>query len=273
MSTTPADSPNPTADRAGCAIVTGASRGFGRGIARALALSGHSVVLAARGEADLEEAVRELRAAGADAIAVPADVAREADVDALVATALERYGAVDVLVNNAGAPALQAELDAMDWDAWRRNIDVDVHGIFNTTRRLAGPMRDRGRGVIVNIASGAVAARSRLEVSYAPAQAAIVALSRCTAAWLAPAGVTVHCLSPTISPHGGVGRAGATTFAAEAGVTLEEWFARRGGVLDADGVGAAVAELVGEPEGATWHVDAGGLSRWDVLVPPPVVAR
>jgi 3-oxoacyl-[acyl-carrier protein] reductase len=273
MSTTPADSPNSTTDRAGCAIVTGASRGFGRGIARALAVSGHAVVLAARGEADLEEAVGELRGAGADAIGLRADVARDADVDALVTTALERFGAVDVLVNNAGAPALQAELDAMSWDDWRRNIDVDVHGIFNMTKRLAGPMRDRGRGVIVNVASGAVAARSRLEVSYAPAQAAIVALSRCTAAWLAPAGVTVHCLSPTISPHGGVGRAGATTFAAEAGITLDEWFERRGGVLDADGVGAAVAELVDEHEAATWHVDAGGLSRWDVLAPPPVVAR
>jgi NAD(P)-dependent dehydrogenase (short-subunit alcohol dehydrogenase family) len=134
-------------------------------------------------------------------------------------------------------------------------------------------MRARGSGVIVNVASGAIVARSRLHVSYTPAQAAIVALTRCTAAWLAPAGVTVHCLSPTISPHGAIGRAGATTFAAEEGLTLDEWFERRGAVLDAEGVGFAVAELVGEPEAATWHVDAAGLARWDVLVPPPVLAR
>jgi 2-deoxy-D-gluconate 3-dehydrogenase len=272
MSTPPA-SPNPAAEPAGCAIVTGASRGFGRGIARELSRRGHPVVLAARGEGDLADAVRELRAAGADAVGCPADVTSEADVDALVELALERFGAVDVLVNNAGAPALLRELDAMDWDDWRRNVDVDVRAIFNTTKRVAGPMRERGRGVIVNVASGAVMARGRLHVSYAPAQAAIVSLSRCTAAWLEPAGVTVHCLSPDISPHGGVGHAGATTFAAEQGVTLDEWFERRGAVLDAEGVGVAVAELVGEPDGATWHVDGGGLARWDVFVGPPVLAR
>jgi 3-oxoacyl-[acyl-carrier protein] reductase len=272
MSTPPVVPHDPTADPAGAAIVTGASRGFGRGIARALAERGYPVVLAARGEADLQAAADELRAAGAEAIPFVADVRSEADVDALVSAALERFGAIDVLVNNAGAPALMRPLDTMDWDEWRRNIDVDVRGIFNTTRRVAAPMRSRGRGTIVNVASGAAVVAGPLEVSYAPAQATIVSLSRSIAAWLAPSGVVVHTLSPTISPQGGVGLAGATRFAAEEGVAVDDWFARRGPVLEADAVGAAVAALVSEPEAATWHVDAGGLARWDAFVPARVLA-
>jgi len=272
MSTPPVVPQDPTTEPAGCAIVTGASRGFGRGIARALAERGYPVVLVARGEADLQEAADELRAAGADAVARVADVRSEADVDALIGFALERFGAIDVLVNNAGAPALMRGLDDMDWDEWRRNIDVDVRGIFNTTRRVAEPMRSRGRGTIVNVASGAAVVAGPLHVSYAPAQATAVSLSRSIAAWLAPAGVVVHTLSPTISPQGGVGLAGATRFAAEEGIAVDDWFARRGPILEADGVGAAVVALVGEPEGATWHVDAGGLARWDMVVPAPVLA-
>jgi NAD(P)-dependent dehydrogenase (short-subunit alcohol dehydrogenase family) len=272
MSTPPVVPPDPTAEPAGCAIVTGASRGFGRGIARALAERGYPVVLAARGEADLHAAADELRAAGAEAVPFVADVRSEADVDALIGFALERFGAIDVLVNNAGAPALMTELDAMDFDEWRRNIDVDVRGIFNTVRRVAAPMRSRGRGTIVNVASGAAVVAGPLHVSYAPAQATIVSLSRSIAAWLAPAGVVVHTLSPTISPQGGVGLAGATRFAAEEGIAVDDWFARRGPILEADAVGAAVAALVAEPEAATWHVDAGGLVQWDMVVPAPVPA-
>jgi NADP-dependent 3-hydroxy acid dehydrogenase YdfG len=252
--------------------VTGASRGFGRGIARVLAEHGHPVVLAARGEHELQAAADELRAAGAEAVARVADVTRDADVDALVGFALARFGAVDVLVNNAGAPAVMRDLDAMSWDEWRTNVDVDIHAMFNTMRRVAAPMRSRGRGTIVNVASGAAVVAGPHHVSYSPAQVAIVSLSRCAAAWLAPEGVVVHCLSPTISPHGGVGLAGATRFAAEAGVTVDAWFERRGPVLEPDGVGAAVLALVAEPEGASWHVDGGGLARWDMFTPAPVLA-
>jgi 3-oxoacyl-[acyl-carrier protein] reductase len=254
----------------GCAIVTGASRGFGRAIAHALAAAGRPVVMTARTAAALEEA-----AAGLDAVAVPADVTDAAAVDALVDTALERYGAVDLLVNNAGAPAVLRELDAMRWEDWRRNFDVDLRGVFNTTTRLAPVMRARGEGAIVNVASAAAIARTPLHVSYSPAQAAIASFSRCVGAWLAPDGVVVHCLCPSLTPEGGVGRAAAATFAAENGVDAEEWLRRRfdGHTLTAAAVGAAVAELAGVPgDGGAWYLDAAGLTEWELFSATPVAA-
>jgi short-subunit dehydrogenase len=238
----------------GCAIVTGASRGFGRAIADALA-EGRPVVTASR----------------TDGI----DVTDPAAVGALVDAALERHGSVDVLVNNAGAPALLRELDAMRWEDWRRNFDVDLRGVFNTTTRVAPLMRARGQGVIVNLASGAVSARSALHVSYSPAQAAIASFTRCVGAWLEPAGVAVHCLCPTLTPDGGVGRAAAAAFAAEQGVAVEDWLARRQPRrLTAAAVGAAVVELAGRPgSGGAWHLDADGLAEWDLFAATPVAAR
>jgi NAD(P)-dependent dehydrogenase (short-subunit alcohol dehydrogenase family) len=239
----------------GCAIVTGASRGFGRGIAEALAAHGRPVVTASR--------------------TTGTDVTDPAAVDGLVEGALERYGAVDVLVNNAGAPALLRELDAMTWEDWRRNFDVDLRGVFNTTTRVAPLMRARGGGVIVNVASAAANARSALHVSYSPAQAAIASFTRCVGAWLEPDGVAVHCLCPSLTPDGGVGRAAAAVFAAEEGIDVEKWLAhRRPHRLTAATVGDAVVELAGrDGGGAVWHLDADGLAEWDLFAATPVAAR
>ncbi|MCW2986655.1 MAG: fabG, partial [Conexibacter sp.] len=190
---------------AGATIVTGAGRGLGAGIARQLAASGRRVVLAARDASALEAVAAGIRRDGHEAVAVPTDVTDADAVARLTHAARERFGPIDMVVNNAGAPALLATVDAMTWDEWRRNIDVDVRGAFTVTQAVAEDLRDGGAATLVNVASGAVPIASPGHVSYSPAQAALVSFSRCVGAWLAPSGVAVHCLCPDLTPAGGVG--------------------------------------------------------------------
>jgi NAD(P)-dependent dehydrogenase (short-subunit alcohol dehydrogenase family) len=264
----------PSGSGAGCAIVTGGSRGLGLAIAGALAATGRPVVIAARGEPDLRDAATKLKAAGRDALAVPTDITDAHAVGELVLRAVERYGQIDVLVNNAGALPVTRELDRLSWEAWRQHIDVDVRGVFNTGQHVGPLMRQQGHGTIINIASAAAIAATGRHVSYSPAQAAIIALSRCMNGWLAEPGVAVHALCPDLTPAGGVGRAAATAFAAEGSLTMEEWLERRfaGSLIDADDVGAAVVQLTGNATGGTWFVGVAGLEDWSSVLSLPVAA-
>ena len=252
----------------GAAIVTGASRGLGLGIAQALARTGHPVVLAARGAEELERAAASI---GHDTLAVPTDVADEDAVGRLVAAARERFGAIGAVVNNAGALPVLDPLETVSWDEWRRGIEVDVRGLFNTTRAVAPVMRAQRGGSIVTVAAAAGGTiASPLHLSVSPAQAALTSLSRCIGAWLEPAGVRVHTLHPRITPAGGVGLAAATAFGAEAGTSADEWVRRRFGeeLLEPDTVGEAVVALLGEADGGDWSVGPDGLAPWMAATQP-----
>ncbi len=131
------------------AIVTGASAGIGVAVARALAELGADVVLAARRIERLEQLTAELPT---DSIAVACDVADDAQVDALVARAIDRFGQVDVLVNNAGLGSFANVVDT-DPAAWREMLDVNVTGTFLCSRAVLPGMLDRGDGAIVNVCS------------------------------------------------------------------------------------------------------------------------
>jgi NAD(P)-dependent dehydrogenase (short-subunit alcohol dehydrogenase family) len=253
-------------DSAGVAIVTGASRGLGLGIAQRLAHSGHPVVLVARASDELNRAATSIRELGHVALAVAADVTSEEEVERVAALTHHRFGAPEVLVNNAGALPEVASLDDLTWERFRRGIDVDVRAAFNATRAYAATMRAARRGTIVNLAGAAAGTvSSPLHTGYSPSQAALYSLSRCTASWLAPAGVAVHCLCPSLTPAGGVGDAAATGFGAAEGITSREWIERQmGGVtLTPAEVGDAVVALVEEPDSATWKVSPAGLARWE----------
>ncbi|WCB92216.1 FabG-like 3-oxoacyl-(acyl-carrier-protein) reductase [Baekduia alba] len=245
------------------AIVTGGSRGLGRGIAAALAAEGHRTILVARDPHDLAVAAE---AIAGDVVAERLDVADEGAVDALIA----RVGTIDVLVNAAGAPPVLKTPDRMSWQEWRRPIDVDVRGVFNLARAAAPALVDGA--TVVNVASGAVVAGTPLHASYAAGQSALLSLSRSLGAWLAPRGVATHCLAPSLTLAGAAGRAGATTFGAPAGLTAEEWFTRRFGseMLTAEQTGAAVVTLTAEREGGDWVLGSFGLHRWSPLVAPEV---
>jgi NAD(P)-dependent dehydrogenase (short-subunit alcohol dehydrogenase family) len=250
---------------AGPVIVTGASRGLGLGIAERLAHAGNPVVLVARGADELDRAADAIRGRACEALAVRADVTNEADVERVAAVTRERFGVPLAVVNNAGAPPVLATLDELSWPEFLHGIEADVRGTFNTTRAVAAWMRAEGRGTIVNVASAAAGSvASPLHAAYSPAQAALHSLSACTASWLAPAGVAVHCVCPRLTLAGGVGSAAATKFGATRGITAQEWVERQLGseALTPTQVGEAVVALLDEPDGRTWTVTPAGLTEW-----------
>ncbi|HEU5151469.1 MAG TPA: SDR family oxidoreductase [Iamia sp.] len=177
------------------AVVTGASAGLGAHFARVLHAAGAHVVLAAR-RADRVAALAEELGPRATALAV--DVTVDADLVALADLgASVGGGAVDVLVNNAGIGAPQpAETEPIE--TFRSVVDVNLNGLFRLTQLVAGPMIERGRGSIVNVASmlGSVAAAPIKQASYCASKGAVVNLSRELGCQWGRKGVRVNALAP-----------------------------------------------------------------------------
>ena len=134
------------------AIVTGAGRGIGRVTALALAQEGAHLVLAARTVSELEVVAEEIRSVGREALAVATDVAKKADVDAMVQQTLKRFGKVDILVNNAGFADHKAIPDISEED-WDIQINVNLKAVFLCTQAVFTPMCAQGSGHIVNVSS------------------------------------------------------------------------------------------------------------------------
>ncbi|HEX3736951.1 MAG TPA: SDR family NAD(P)-dependent oxidoreductase [Solirubrobacterales bacterium] len=132
--------------------ITGASSGIGEATALALAEAGAKVALAARRADRLEEIVARIEAAGGEAMAIPTDVADEAQANAFVGTAAERFGRLDALVNNAGVMQL-GPIEGAPTKEWRRMVDVNVFGVLYCTHAVLPIMREAGGGHIVNVSS------------------------------------------------------------------------------------------------------------------------
>jgi 3-hydroxybutyrate dehydrogenase len=177
------------------AVVTGASRGIGEAIARALAKRGLAVLLAGRSHDRLEALAAELTLAGGAAWPARCDVTDESAVARLAELAAEQLGEVDVLVNNAGA-ASGAPLARTTLDEWNRLFTVNATGAFLCTRAFLPGMMERGRGRIVNVASVAGLRGARYIAAYAAAKHALIGLTRVAAAESARAGVTVNAVCP-----------------------------------------------------------------------------
>jgi 3-oxoacyl-[acyl-carrier protein] reductase len=181
---------------AGCALVTGASRGIGAAIARALAQAGRPVGVNFRSDAQAaERVVADVEAAGGSAFAVAGDVSRQEDVDELFAAAEERHGPVLVLVNNAGtrADALSPQLGD---DDWARVLDTNLSAAFRTTRRALRPMLRARHGRIVNIASVVGTRANPGQANYAASKAGLIGFTKTVAAEVARRGVTVNAVAP-----------------------------------------------------------------------------
>lgn len=176
-------------------VVTGGGQGIGRSVALALAGAGASVVVAARRDGPIEGVAGDLRAAGADAHAVPCDVTDPAAVEALFRTAEELLGGVDILVNNAGASS-SAPVRRLSLDEWNRMLAVNATGPFLCTRAALPGMVDRGWGRIVNVASVAGLRGGRYIAAYAASKHAVMGLTRSVALEVATSGVTVNAVCP-----------------------------------------------------------------------------
>ncbi len=182
----------PLADRV--AIVTGASRGIGRAAARRLAAAGAVVVAAARGD-HAEAVAGEIRGAGGRSVAVSADVTDPRRIDAMVRTALDEYGRVDVLVNNAGIvrDRLALRMSAADWDAV---LATNLTAAFNCARAVLRPMiRQRG-GRIINVGSVVGRMGNPGQANYAASKAGLEGFSRALAREVASRGITVNVVAP-----------------------------------------------------------------------------
>ncbi|ADJ13868.1 SDR family NAD(P)-dependent oxidoreductase [Halalkalicoccus jeotgali] len=179
------------------AIVTGASRGIGSGIATTLADHGATVVINYRSsEQRATEVVEEIEADGGTAVAVQADVSDPADVEAMVEATVDQFGAVDILVNNAGMTKIgpAAELDLEDW---RRVIDVDLTGVFIACQIAGRRMREQANGgAIVNIASMMGQMGYHMRAPYCSAKAGVINLTRTLAVEWAPDDISVNALAP-----------------------------------------------------------------------------
>lgn len=178
-------------------LVTGASRGLGETIAKLFALSGARVVVNYhRGADDADRIVRELTEAGAQALAVRADVSDPDDVHTLVGATVERFGTVDVLVNNAARDYRPIPFSRLTWEDVSRDLDVIVKGALLCCQEVVPSMKARGSGKIVNVGSLATEAPPPDQTKYVIAKSALVGLTRSLAAELAPHGVQVNMVVP-----------------------------------------------------------------------------
>jgi 7-alpha-hydroxysteroid dehydrogenase len=167
------------------AVVTGAGRGIGQGIALALAEMGANVVCAARTAAEIEETAKRAAAFGPRALAVPCDVMLDADLDRVVATAVDEFGRVDILVNNAGGSPPCGALDTSR-EMFERAFQFNVSTAFELSKRCAPLMAKQGEGSIVNISSGAGRLVQKGFAAYGTAKAALSFLTRLLGAEFAP---------------------------------------------------------------------------------------
>jgi len=178
------------------AIVTGASRGIGRGIAEALAREGADLVICARGEEALEAAASELRGAGARVEALALDLGDANAGERLVAAAREAFGGVDVVVNNVGGNRRKPFEETTDQD-WTELFDLNVATSFRVTRAAIPAMRERGGGSVVFIASifGREAGGPGLSI-YNTTKSAMISAARIMALELAPENIRVNSVAP-----------------------------------------------------------------------------
>jgi 3-oxoacyl-[acyl-carrier protein] reductase len=177
------------------AIVTGGTRGIGLASARLLAEDGASVVVSGRDAARLDAAVKELESLGGSALAVAADAAKREDVDRLVEATRERFGRIDVVVNNAGITRDQLLVRMKD-DDWDQVLDTNLRGVFLMTRAVGKVMMRQKSGRIINIASTAGAMGNPGQVNYSAAKAGVIGLTKAAARELAHWNILVNAVAP-----------------------------------------------------------------------------
>jgi len=271
------------------ALITGCGKaqGIGSATARALSASGFTVVVsdvapqgvandhdaltdAPAGWRGLPSLVEELQGSAQEhASAVYGDVSSERDADAMVAEVLNRYGRLDVLVNNAAAPHGddRVPINRLSLEAWERVMSVNVRGVFLMTRRVVAPMREQGWGRIVNVSSAITRHPLPDRVAYTASKAAVLGLTQALAVEVAASGITVNAVCP-----GSIVTARAISSTRLAGWTdLEAGLAARTRGIPAarhGSVGEVAATIsflcsdaAGYITGQSLYIDGGGLPR------------
>ena len=195
------------------AVVTGGGRGIGREIALAFAEAGADVVVAARTSSEIEATAADIRSMGREAVALPTDVSKSDEVDSLAERALEHFGKVDVLVNNAGKlmrlPVVpfpdttvnpprvtRASTSRMTDEEWQSVLNPNLNGVFYCCRAFAPHMMERRYGKIINISSNNAKQAFPLVAAYNVSKAAVNMLTRVLALEWAPYNICVNAIGP-----------------------------------------------------------------------------
>jgi 3-oxoacyl-[acyl-carrier protein] reductase len=180
------------------ALVTGASRGIGKGIALAFGRAGMRVAVNYRSRADEAAAVVDaIKSAGGDAIALRADVSQSADVERLVRDVESAFGHINVLVNNAGVLGV-LKYDEVDEAEWERVIRVNLTSAFLVTKAALPGMLKAGWGRIINLSSVAAQTGGATAMHYAASKAGLVGMTHSYAARLAKTGITANAIAPAL---------------------------------------------------------------------------
>lgn len=179
------------------AVVTGAGRGIGEGIARTLAGAGASVVVAARRSHEIEGVAKSIREEGGQALAITTDVTDDSSVEALAQGAIDAFGSLDVWVNNAGGSPIQAPLSELPREEWDANLRLNLTSVWSCSVIANRHLADGGR--ILNISSKAGADPVAGSGHYSAAKAGVNSLTKSFARELGPR-VRVNCIMPGAVP-------------------------------------------------------------------------
>jgi NAD(P)-dependent dehydrogenase (short-subunit alcohol dehydrogenase family) len=182
------------------AIVTGGGHGIGKAYALGMAREGAKIVIAEIDAIAAEEVAADLRREGHEAIAVRTDVGDRASVEAMARRAVEAFGRIDILVNNAAifatVPMSRSPFDEIGIDEWDRMMRVNLRGTWLASRAVVEHMRKRGYGKIINISSGTALKGSASRIHYVTSKAGVLGFTRTLAMELGKDGICVNCIAP-----------------------------------------------------------------------------
>ncbi|CAA0833148.1 3-oxoacyl- [Striga hermonthica] len=177
-------------------VVTGASRGIGKAVALAIGKSGCKVLVNyARSSKEAEEVCKEIEASGGEAITFGGDVSKEADVDAMIKTAVDKWGTIDVLINNAGITR-DGLLMRMKPTQWQEVIDLNLTGVFLCTQAAARVMMKKKKGRIINIASVVGLVGNVGQANYSAAKAGVIGFTKTVAKEYSSRNITANAVAP-----------------------------------------------------------------------------
>jgi len=181
------------------AIITGANQGLGLEIARHFAREGASIAICARTEVKLTDAAADLRrlaAPGRTVFARACDVSEPREVEAFCSAAIAALGSVQILVNNAGVYGPKGPTESVDWDEWKRAIEINLYGVLLPCRALIPHFKAQGRGKIINLSGGGATAPLPFISAYAASKTAVVRLTETLAEELRAHRIDVNSVAP-----------------------------------------------------------------------------